>query len=499
MQTPASHHVPSQASAAAPVQKIAPPKPNSTLQKMPATPVTDMPASLSAHNAPVMNRRSQQSSAYEDYDLMQTKPNKGHLVRNVLLGVLAGLIVLLLAILGFLYWQNRPAPVIDEFSAALAARDYQTLSENVTATGITASGAEGWIALCDAFATEETRVALSQELSRVSVNADTSGFLYPSIRLKGDPLFLFIQRYHVRLTGVSVLVPNAAEGTALRLTAGEEFTDLTGTADAGGMLFTGIMPGLYSATVTLPDGTIQQGTVSAFLTTEPNVVDFGTGSAESGEGATANYANITVQNCISDDAQIFIDGQLTPALPVSGAVQLQQVALGATISIEAVVNGATHTANVTFSDPNQTNLAFGEYTQTGEASSQASTETQTLDEATANTALTTFYQSYLEAINQQSLSGIQLSTEANNANLQTRITSPANQANTYTYVSAAIDPATLAVSDVNGVPTAEFTASCSFSYVARENPGEAQTSTNTQAVRMIYQDGAWLVDSFTNA
>ncbi len=480
-----------------PAQRIAQPKPPAQPQKMSATPVSNIPPPVSAHNAPVMDRRSQSIDSYDDFSFEETNRKKGHIVRNVLIGVLAGLLVLLLAVLGFLYWQNRPTPVIDDFTTALAARDYQSMSESVTATGVTASGAEGWVALCDAFESEEARAALSQELSRVSANADTSGFLYPSVRLKGDPLFLFINQYHVRLTGVSVLVPNAAEGTSLRLSAGNEFQDFTGTADASGMLFTGIMPGLYSATVTLPDGTVQEGTVSAFSVAQPNVVDFGTESATTDTQA-GTYANLTIQNCISDDAQIMLNGQLTPAVPVSGVVQLQEVELGSTISIEAQVDGTTQSASVTFSDPNQTTLSFSNYTQTGEAASEAGTASQTLSEADANAALVTFYQSYLEAINQQSLTGIQLSTEANNGNLQARITSTANQANTYTYVSAAVDPATLTVEDVDGVPTAEFTASCSFSYVARENPGEPQTSTNTQAVRMIYQNGTWLVDSFTN-
>ncbi len=463
---------------------------------MAAAPVSEMPPMASVHSAPVMKQRSQQPDIYSDYDLDPPTRSQGKIVRNILLCVLAGLLVLLVAVMGFLYWQNRPSTIIAEFTDALATRDYQTLSETVTATGVTASGAEGWVALCDAFQTEEARATLSQELSRVSADADTSNFVYPSIRLKGEPLFLFIQQYHVRLTGVEVVVPNATEGSALRLSAGDEFKDLTGTTNTTGLSYTGVMPGLYSATVTSPDGAIQEGTVSAFSTTVANAVEFGTSDTEA---QTATYGNLTIQNCISDDAKIFLNGQLTPAIPAGGVVQLQQVELGTTIGIEAVVDGAVQTSSVTFSDPNQTTLVFGEYTQSGEAASQPATTEQTLDATAANTALNTFYQSYLEAINQQSLDNIQLSTQANNDNLQARITSAANQANTYTFVSATVDPATLTVEDVNGVPTAEFTASCSFSYVARENPGEAQSSTNTQAVRMIYQDGAWLVDSFTNA
>ncbi len=482
---------------ARPIQTFAQAKPQTQAQKMPATAITNIPAAASAHKAPVMSRRSQQSDYYDDFDIEPDRRKSGNVVRNVLIGILAGLLVLLLAVLGFLYWQNRPSTVINEFTEALAARDYQSLSETVTATGVTASGAEGWVALCDAFEGEEARAALAQELSRVSADADSSGFLYPSIRLKGEPLFLFIQQYHVRLTGVTVVVPNGTEGTALRLSAGDEFKDFTGVTEANGVVFSGIMPGQYDATVTLPDGTVQQGSVSAFSTTTANNVNFGTDSGT--ESQTVTYANLTIQNCISDEAQIFVDGQLTPLIPAGGVVQLQQVELGTTISIEATVDGAVQTSSVTFSDPNQTTLAFGEYTQTGPASSSSATTGQTLDETAANAVLTTFYQSYLEAINNQNLDGIQLSTQANNSNLQARITSAANQANTYTFVGATVDPTTLTVEDVNGVPTANFTATCSFNYVARENPGDAQTSRNTQAVRLIYQDGAWLVDSFTNA
>ncbi len=420
------------------------------------------------------------------------------LLRNILIGILAGLVLLFGAILGFLYWQNRPSETIDTFIEALATRDYEALANtrNVSIVNVTNSSSEGWIALCDAFQDETTRMALAKELSRVSADPATSNFSYPSVRLVGSPYFLFIKTYRVHVTGVDVLVPAAAEGITLRLAAGDEFNDPAGVLDPQGMLYSGIMPGQYTATVTLPDGSSTQYGLSAFAIAQPNPVE-GEAPADGGEAAPS-FANLTISNCASDDALIFLNGQETPAKPSGGVVELQNVELGTTISIKAVVEGATQEASVIFSDPNTTTLSFGEYTQT-EAPSSSAAAGEEISAEQAGTVLTSFYKSYLEAINAQSLSGIQNSTEANTAKLQARISSPANKANTYTFVSAEIDPASLTTKEENGVLVAQFTATCAFSYVPKEGEAAAETGSNKQAVRLVQQNGQWLVDSFTNA
>ncbi len=468
-------------------------------------PVQRMPSaapggSLLAGDTPAPARRSPPPPPPQRRGGARTAPahsgGAGRMVRNILVAVLAALILLFGAILGFLYWQNRPSKTIDAFTLALSQRDYETLSTTVSVVGVTASGSEGWIALCDAFQDEAARAALSKEMSRVSANSNTAGFSYPSVRLEGKPLFLFIQQYHVRLSGVSVLAPGAAEGSTLRLAAGDEFNDPAGAPSAEGMLYEGIMPGQYTATLTGADGSVAEYALSAFATASPNALEAAAGGGA--EEPASNFANLTIENCISDDAQIFLNGQETPAKPTGGVVQLQQVELGSTISIKAETDGNVQEASVTFSDPNVTTLSFGEYTGTPVSKPAEETGAELSADA-ANNVLTTFYKSYLEAINAQSLDGIQLSTAANNQNIQGRITSAANKANTYTFVSASVDPNSIQVKTEGGVTTAEMTGTCEFSYVAKENPGAPETGSNKQAIRMIYQDGQWLVDKFTTA
>ncbi len=474
---------------AAPLQEDLFSQQEAPVQRMPAPASILAESSSAARSSAPARRRPPPPPA-------RSSRNSGRLVRNILIGVLVGLVLLFGAILGFLYWQNRPSQTIDVFIEALATRDYETLANarNVSIVNVTNSSSEGWIALCDAFQDEATRTALAKEMSRVSADPASSNFAYPSIRLVGDPYFLFIKTYRVHVTGVDVLVPGAAEGITLRLAAGDEFNDPAGELDPAGMLYRGIMPGQYSATVTLPDGNSTSYTLSAFAISQPNAVE---GEAPAGGGETApTFANLTISNCIADDAQIFLNGQETPAKPTDGVVELQQVELGTTISIKAVVDGATQEASVQFNDPNTTTLAFGEYTKTEGPAPDAGGE---LTAEQASATLTSFYKSYLEAINAQSLAGIQFSTEANSQKLQARISSPANKANTYTFVSAEIDPATLTTKEENGVLVAEFSATCTFSFVPKEGEAAPETGSNKQAVRMIQQDGQWLVDSFTTA
>lgn len=394
-------------------------------------------------------------------------------------------------ILTMLYFQNRPSGVVDDFAEAVSAADVQKLQDMVTVEGVVPTN-EQWLAFCAAFKQRASLNTLKSQLLLLAENPEAQNLTYPAVTIESKPFILFIDRYKIKISAVDLLVPGAVQGTVLRL----DTTDYQGAPAEGGLLFSGLMPGQYQCRVAPP------GTDPASV--EPFTTEFfGVGAPNVLEGSQPT-ATVTIDNCISDDASIYINDAPSNERPVGGVVVLPNVPLGATIRIQAVVDGVLKESNVVFADLSQASLRFENYADvSGEgtpapAESQAPSSqaavTQEISVDEAGKLLTTFYQSYLQCINDQKMDAIKVSTASNNEALAKRIKSEANAANLFEFVSASIDASTFKLDTRDGVPIATFTATFKYKYKPRAGGADLMDASNQQVVELVYVDGQWLVN-----
>ena len=155
-------------------------------------------------------------------------------------------------------------------------------------------------------------------------------------------------------------------------------------------------------------------------------------------------------------------------------------------------------AQVIFSDVAGTALRFENYQTmnatpaSSSAVSQAATAQPT--QAEIDTILSTFYTSYLTSINEQSISHVQLSTQSNSKDIESRIQIPGNKDNTFTFISAQCDPASIVAGEENGVPTVSFNATFGFSFKPRDNSAEATNSSSRRTIQLIFSEDKWMVN-----
>ncbi len=458
------------------------------------TPRTPSAKAPRAAGKPAPRQRAQAVQMMDDYD-DSPRRSRGSIIGMVLIFVLIFAIVTAMATVGLLYWRNRPATVIDAYSTALESKDVATLDDLVALNGISPTVA-GWEAMCAEFENADNLKTLEGELAKVNVKATNSSLQYPSIRLVGEDLFLFIKKYHVEATGVSALAPGAADGSVLRLN-GE---DHTGAAADGGQLYQNIMPGKYSCIVMGADGVSgTETTESIFAISAPTAI--GQGAAASGgssSGAAATAATVTVQNCMNDEATLYINDLIMPEKPTDGVVTLANVPVGAVIKTTAEKDGKVYESSVTFSDAANTNLRFDNYAEVDVAKTDDPTEyakNTSVDQI--NSDLAVFYQSYLTCINEQKTDSMQNVTESEKQALLARVTNADNAANTYKYISCSAKAESMKAGEQDGLPMLEFNGAFTFEYTPRDGSAAAAQSTNHQSVRMVYEDGQWKTDGFT--
>lgn len=422
----------------------------------------------------------------EDWPPPRKRRSTGKLVRNILLIVLLFLVATFLATVGLLYYRSRPAAAIESFAQAVTDRDYRALGEMVSLNDAPSTEA-GWEAFCDAFAETEQLDALKVQLgAKPSSEDDVSGLTYQAVTLESDTLFLFVNKYYVRVTGIEFLAPGAAEGTGLEILGGAH----SGTPTAEGVLYGKFMPGLYTCRVTPPGGEAgPELSVEAFDVAAPNRI-------EENADAPAATATVTLENCLSDDAVLYVNNNEVSEKPQGGTAQLENVPVGAEIKIVASENGAKSQSTVFFSDANVTTLRFENYTPVEGEDDEATAIAKAATPEQINQTLATFYTSYLECINAQSMAPIQLSTKKNNAALAQRISSTANAANTYSYRSAACKADSIVAGEEGGTPSLKFNGTFEFSYAPRDDAGNVQNGSNRQSVHLLYVGGQWVVDGF---
>lgn len=436
-------------------------------------------------------QRQPQRYAPPPVPLPQPEPRKkgGSTALKVVISLFIFIILTAGVTLGMLYFINRPAKVIDDFAAAVTAADTGKLRTLTVLDGVE-STAEGWQAFCDAFEQEEDlNVLKSQLLSLSSQPQGSTGQDYPAVTIEEQDFFLFIKKYKIRISAVEMLAPGASEGTVAELNG----VNHTGTLSANGMVYSALMPGRYTCRL-IPSGvdasTVSAITVTMFGTDGPNAID-----------GNLLRTTITIENCLSDDAIIYVNDAPVQERPVNGVVTLPSVALGSTIRISLTKDGAPLEATVVFSDPAATTLRFDNYTAPANPppSSSASQEPDvpapeiSVDEI--NALMGTFYSSYLDCINAQSMDPLQVATDRCKTAVEARVKSDVNATRLFQFTSVSCDAESLRTRVVDGVHVVEFNMTFNYNHKPRDS-GSYTAGTNNQSVQLVYQNGEWKVNYF---
>ncbi len=451
----------------------------------------------------------------------------GSIAARIIVSFVIFVVVLAGVTFGLLYFFNQPSAVTDPFYEAIgniasgeADRIAQGVDElkDMVATnklalvGIDAATAD-WRALGSKFTDD---AELRKWINALMANRPYDGAeTFEAIGVSSVPLeifsfwpFSYIQKYTLTLTAVDLFVPGIDAQTQVMLN-GVPLT--TGTMANGGMLYTGMMPGRYECTVVPPGADPAQGapvTQDMFKVTPTNSRP---GSGPNALDNTLLRATVTVENCLSDAAQLFINDAPVAVTIVNGTASIPGVALGSTIRIVATVDGAQQTASVVYQSPGATTLRFENYTPLAppetsppdDSSSSPDTSSSTPPEGTPtltvselDTIMADYYQSYLECINAQSVSGLRRTTDSNRTAMGTRITGAGNKANTFRYQSVKCDADSMKYTTASGTTAIEFTMTGRYSYTPRDNGGTYEDGSTRQSVQLIYVDGGWLVNKF---
>lgn len=444
---------------------------------------------------------------------------------RILVSFLIFIVVLVGVTIGMLYFMNQSSTTIDPFLSAIekvAGGDDKSVSEGISElknlvgtnkislSGIDSSTAD-WQALSNRFSSEADVTSLREWLNAlVSESPDKAKTTYEAIGVESQPVadflsFLpFLKKYTITIQAVDLLAPGTQPGTQAYLN-GKAYP---GTYTDEGMLYSGITPGLYLCQL-VPEGAdasqVAPVEVKLFNVT-PSQTRAGTGPNRI-DGDVLR-ATVTVENCISDTAQLFVNDAPVAATIQDGTVTIPGVALGSTIRIVATVDGQQQTASVVFQNPNGTTLRFEDYglyvppTSEPDPSSSAPDSsslpqgTPQLSAAEINTLMTDYYQSYLESINAQNTSHLRHTTESNRTALEKRITNTENAANQFRFTSVACDTESIGYTTAKGTTAIEFNLDCRYSYTPRENGGTYKNGTTYNSVQLIYENGEWLVNQF---
>lgn len=404
------------------------------------------------------------------------KKKRGASRRLFALGAVAVFLFVLLLAGGtattFLYNRYNPDDALRRFGDALLTQDYDTLRGMLESDALSVTD-DGLTALCRAFSAQSDVDALTQDLlTRLDGESGTSA--YSSLSLVETPVFLGYSSYHITVQPVDLLLSGVTENPGLTV----DGTARAGTSVEGGVLYSGFFPGLYTVTAsgkTITGQTLSGDTEDVLLLDASQPVAF--------HGGVDIYT-VTVENCIYDDATLFVDGTAVAQKPSGGTVTIPGVAVGSTISMEYTApHGAKTTASVQFTDPSVTTLRFENHVTEGGIPA----------EADLNSLLGTYYSSYLDCINQQDMNRLQASTELNRTRLSQLYSTEENKAAAFTFESAAVNYASAVTGTYEDLPS--VVCSVLFRYKTTDRTsGEEAAQASYQTCELVFQNGAWLVN-----
>lgn len=435
------------------------------------------------HTAQSGRRTSERAETHSTATAKKPNRKPDNLLR-ILATVLAALVVLLgvgAGITYFMYEKFNPADAYSALTTALLKADVPALHELVDGEGIAVTDA-GLAALCRAFATQEAVDRLLEQLKRQAAG-NNEELPYPALAPSSDTVFLGYKSYKLLAKPVSLQITTVAQNTLLNL----DGAPITGEPSAGGALYKGLFPGIYTCTVT---GQTALGESVAGAPTDVPLFDSAAPAVFDG---ALPIATINVSGCLSDDAIIAVNGTDVAQKPSGKVVNLPQVSVGSTITMRYTTPyGATTTASVQFTDRAQTELAF-----TGHA-----TEGGVPAEADLKSLFSGFYSSYLDALNNSDAARISACTEAMRSKLSGDVGKDEVKANLYVFTEANMSLNGLQQSFLeDATPTLKLNAVCTYTSTARatdtaKKKDDAKEVSHTvyYAAELAYVDGGWKVN-----
>lgn len=216
---------------------------------------------------------------YEDTDPEEyepnTKPAKKH--SNGIGGKVITLVVILaVLILGIVIFNflNTPEKTIETFVTAVENKDVATLKKVTRLDNIPTATDANWLALANGLSQNDNISLLEAQLTDQITNPKNVNNSFPAVRLVTKSILGIFKSYQVAVTGVSLSVPNAQTGTVLEL----DGVTYSGTLNGSNLVFSNIMPGLYSCQLVGANGAKTEATTVSFYTNN----DWGSGPLPDG-------------------------------------------------------------------------------------------------------------------------------------------------------------------------------------------------------------------------
>ncbi len=373
-----------------------------------------------------------------------------------------------------LYNKYNMGDAYDAVGEALLNNDITTLRKYFVGDGVEVTD-DNLQVLCNAFTAESAVNTLVTQLKQQSAG-ETSAVKYSSLTAVDEKVFLGYSAHKVRAKAVSMRVPSDVTNPLLTING----KALTGEVQADGVVYKGLFPGLYACVLSAENGT---GARVTGAETQLSLLD---ASAETVFNGALPMATITVSECISDDAVIFVDGKQLEQHPAGHVVTIEKVSVGSMISMQYLTAwGATTTASVQFTDINQTQLAFANHV----------TEGGVPEEAQLNSLLGAYYASYLDCINNQDITKLLSSTELNSERLKADIGTAEHKANLYVFTSAASQYGSVGQGEFETKPSIICNVEFKFTYSNRETKAESEgTVKQTCELVFDYDSSSWKVN-----
>lgn len=399
------------------------------------------------------------------------------LTRNLLIAVcvLTAIFAVLTTASLILYDLYSPERFLDLLDTALATGDTRTLGLFLQGDDLAISS-EGTSALCLAFEDDEkARRELRAQLSAQAVDPAAGG-PYPSLRLVKTPVFLGYGRCSLGVHSVQLLLSAPARDVRLSL----DNVPRTGEQTADGILYKNLFPGLYTCSVT---GVTAAGqpvsgditTLRLFSSEEPTRFD----------GALP-VASVTISGCVSDEAIISVDGVTVRQRPLHSIVTLPQVAVGSVIRMEYQTPwGAVTRGDVTFTDLNQTSLAFANIVTEGGIPTAEQ----------LNPLLSIFFGSYLDAINNQDPTRISGCTDFGRVSMNAAAGTDYQTHHLFLLDAVTCAPTITSEMESSGTPRVTCCTRMDYHIMNRET-NEERALTDFARCTFIWQ-GGWLLDTYT--
>ncbi len=388
-------------------------------------------------------------------------------------GVLAVLFIALSAASVILYQKYNPEAFIEGVMAAVKNQDAAALAALTVSEELTVSEDNARL-LCEAFSGKNAQKALKEQLHEQVLDPELPGD-YEALSVQKKTVFFGFCDYKLEVSGVQLLLRTDAQNVLMSLNG----TARTGEQTDGGILYKNLFPGRYTCAVT---GTSAAG---QSLTGEATPLDLFTVSSPFVFDGALPMADITVSGAPNDQTTIYINDAEVSQKPVNGTVSLPQVAVGSTISMRYVAeHGAVTTGSVTFTDKNNTVLAF----------ENVKTEGETPSADAINGLLCAYYASFFNAVNNQDAAQATNLTESLRSAVAGQITGDLFKDKIFQFTNAVVNAGAIQAQKVGDKPGFWCNAAVAYHYTEKTEDHAQGDALLYESCEFVFENGAWVLN-----